>query len=81
MKKIRSITSPIVIDEKSVGLSVMRDLVSFTLSAPVYFLPGVMLLIDLVPLPLPILILPHTSRAEQTAQVCSNRLTYLNANQ
>ncbi|KAA3670426.1 uncharacterized protein DEA37_0015272, partial [Paragonimus westermani] len=39
---------------KSLWVSVCREVITFTISAPAYYLPGLKLLLDLLPLPLPI---------------------------
>ncbi|KAF8565468.1 hypothetical protein P879_10387 [Paragonimus westermani] len=39
---------------KSLWVSVCREIITFTISAPAYYLPGLKLLLDLLPLPLPI---------------------------
>ncbi|CAH8514823.1 unnamed protein product [Dicrocoelium dendriticum] len=40
--------------EKSLWVSICREIVAFTVAGPMYYLPGLKILLDLLPLPLPV---------------------------
>ncbi|TGZ70941.1 hypothetical protein CRM22_002906 [Opisthorchis felineus] len=51
--------------EKSPWVSVCREVISFTIAAPLYYLPGLKLLLELLPLPLPIYTIEPLDDAKQ----------------
>ncbi|VUZ44703.1 unnamed protein product [Hymenolepis diminuta] len=51
--------------EKDIWSSVCRDIFIFTTSSPVFFLPGLQLLLDLLPLPLPVSSLKELSPSDR----------------
>ncbi|KER33087.1 hypothetical protein T265_00985 [Opisthorchis viverrini] len=51
--------------EKSPWVSVCREVISFTIAAPLYYLPGLKLLLELLPLPLPIYTIEPLDDANQ----------------
>ncbi|VDM30726.1 unnamed protein product [Hydatigera taeniaeformis] len=55
--------------EKDLWSSVCREILSFTISSPSFFLPGLQLLLDMLPLPLPIETLKALSPSERQAVI------------
>ncbi|KAL5108203.1 ATM interactor [Taenia crassiceps] len=51
--------------EKDLWSSVCREILSFTISSPSFFLPGLQLLLDMLPLPLPVETLKGLSSSER----------------
>ncbi|VDN97830.1 unnamed protein product [Rodentolepis nana] len=50
---------------KDIWSSVCRDIFAFTTSSPVFFLPGLQLLLDLLPLPLPVALFDELSPSDR----------------
>ncbi|CAH8637973.1 unnamed protein product [Heterobilharzia americana] len=58
---------------KSLWVLMLKELIQFTISSPCFYLPGLLIFLDLLPLPLPIVTVPSSFTSDDESKINSSR--------